>query len=91
MELLTRELDDKVRFGQKAIKRPGSGSGRVFRFPERRPPSQSGVFDDSRSMEVMGRPRSRGTGDMRTRQGDDRRAYHDGREIGFFGNRGMDR
>ncbi|KAE9454145.1 hypothetical protein C3L33_13950, partial [Rhododendron williamsianum] len=85
LELLTRELDDKVRFGQKAIKRPGSGSGRVFRFPERRPPSQSGVYDDSRSMEVMGRPRSRGTGDMWTTQGDDRRAYHDGREIGFFG------
>ncbi|KAF7124100.1 hypothetical protein RHSIM_Rhsim12G0108800 [Rhododendron simsii] len=89
LELLTQELDDKVRFGQKAIERPGSGSGRVSGFPERRPPSQSGVFDNSRSMEVMGRPRSRGSGDMRTRH--DRRAYHDGREIGYFGNRGMDR
>lgn len=91
LELLIRELDDKVRFGQKATERPGSGSGRVFTFPERRPPSQSGVFEDSRRMDVMERPRSRGTGDMWTRQGDDRRGYQGGRERGFLGNRGMDR
>lgn len=91
LELLIRELDDKVRFGQKATERPGSGSGRVFTFPERRPPSQSGAFEDSRRMDVMERPRSRGTGDMWTRQGDDRRGYQGGRERGFLGNRGMDR
>lgn len=91
LELLIRELDDKVRFGQKVTERPGSGSGRVFAFPERRPPSQSGVFEDSRRMEVMERPRSRGTGDTWTRQGDDRRGYQGGRERGFVGNRGMDR
>lgn len=40
LETLIRELDDKVRFGQKAVERPGSGAGRFTGFPER-PPSQS--------------------------------------------------
>ncbi|CAL5421254.1 unnamed protein product [Camellia sinensis] len=91
LELLIREMDDKVRFGQKAVERPGSGAGRVSGFPER-PPSQSGAFEESRSMEFMERPRSRGTGgDMWTRQGDDRRSFQGGRERGFLGNRDMDR
>lgn len=90
LELLTRELDDKVRFGQKAIERPGSGAGRVSSFPER-PPSQSGAFEEPRSVEYMDRPRSRGTGDMWSRQGDDRRSFQGGRERGFLGNRDMDR
>ncbi|XP_057507561.1 eukaryotic translation initiation factor 4B2-like [Actinidia eriantha] len=90
LELLIRELDDKVRFGQKGIERPGSGAGRVSSFPER-PPSQSGAFEESRSMDFMERPRSRGTGDMWPRQGDDRRSFQGGRERGFLGNRDTDR
>uniref|UniRef100_A0A5B6Z178 Putative hepatoma-derived growth factor-related protein 2-like n=1 Tax=Davidia involucrata TaxID=16924 RepID=A0A5B6Z178_DAVIN len=90
LELLVRELDDKVRFGQKAVERPDSGAGRVAGFPER-PPSQSGMFEESRSMEFMERPRSRGTGDVWTRQGNDRRAFQGGREGGFLGNRDVDR
>lgn len=35
LELLIRELDDKVRFGQKATERPGSGAGRSSGFSER--------------------------------------------------------
>ncbi|KAK3026025.1 hypothetical protein RJ639_042517 [Escallonia herrerae] len=114
LELLTRELDDKIRFGQKAIERPGSGAGRAASYPERpgsgagraasyperpgsgagrvasfseQPPSRSGSFEESRSFEFMDRPRSRGTGDAWTRQGDDRRAFSGGRERGFLGNR----
>ncbi|KAL6983784.1 hypothetical protein U1Q18_017160 [Sarracenia purpurea var. burkii] len=90
LELLIRELDDKVRFGPKVIERPGSGAGRVSSFPER-PPSQSGVFDESRSVEFMERPRSRGIGDPWTGHGDDRRASRGGRERGFLDNRDMDR
>ncbi|XP_042480049.1 eukaryotic translation initiation factor 4B2-like [Macadamia integrifolia] len=104
LELLIRELDDKVKFGQKALERPGSGAGRVAGFPDRpgsgagrgagfpeRPPSQSGLSEDYRSMEFTERPRSRGTGDVWTRTGDDRRAFQGGRERGFLGNRDMDR
>ncbi|PSR84815.1 Eukaryotic translation initiation factor 4B2 like [Actinidia chinensis var. chinensis] len=90
LELLIRELDDKVRFGQKGIERPGSGAGRVSSFPERSP-SQSGAFEESRSTDFMERPRSRGTVDMWPRQGDDRRSFQGGRERGFLGNRDMDR
>ncbi|KAF8378212.1 hypothetical protein HHK36_029550 [Tetracentron sinense] len=89
LELLIRELNDKVRFGQKAIERPGSGAGRIAGFPER-PPSQSGVSEESRSMEFLDRPRSRGTGGGWSRPGDDRRAFPDSRERGFL-NRDMDR
>lgn len=90
LEQLTRELDDKLRFGQKAMERPGSGAGRVAAFPERSP-FQSGSFEESRSVEYMERPRSRGTGDAWTRQGDDRRGFQGGRERGFLGNRDLDR
>ncbi|XP_038703735.1 eukaryotic translation initiation factor 4B2-like [Tripterygium wilfordii] len=90
LEILIRELDDKVRFGQKAIERPGSGAGRGASFVER-PPSLSGSFDDSRSAEFTNRPRSRGTGggDMWARHGDDRRSFQGGRERGFAGNRDL--
>ncbi|XP_052185761.1 eukaryotic translation initiation factor 4B2 [Diospyros lotus] len=90
LELLVLELDDKVRFGPKAIERPGSGAGRVSGFPDR-PPSQSGSVEESRSVEFMERPQSRGTGDTWMRQADDRRAFQGGRERGFLGNREMDR
>lgn len=88
LEMLARDLDSKVRFGTKA-ERPGSGAGRAAGFPER-PPSHSGSFDESRSMESMDRPRSRGMGDAWTRLGDDRRAFQ-GRERGFLGSRDLDR
>uniref|UniRef100_A0A803M720 Uncharacterized protein n=1 Tax=Chenopodium quinoa TaxID=63459 RepID=A0A803M720_CHEQI len=100
LEILTRELDDKVRFGQKAVERPGSrhgsrpgsGAGRFTSYPER-PPSQSGSFDNGRVPEVMDRPRSRGTGDVWTRPGEDRRGgFQGGRDRGgFLGNRDFDR
>ena len=117
MEALIRELDGKVRFGQKAVERPGSGAGRFTGFPERPPsqsagerpgsrpgsgagrfmsfserPSQSGSFDDVRGPETMDRPRSRGTADVWTRPGEDRRgSFQGGRDRGFLGNRDFDR
>lgn len=90
LEKLTRDLDDKLRFGQKAVERPGSGAGRAGSFLERTP-SQSGSIDDSRSVEFTDRPRSRGIGDPWSRPADDRRAFHGGRERGFLGSRDMDR
>ncbi|OAY32492.1 eukaryotic translation initiation factor 4B2 [Manihot esculenta] len=90
LEQLIRDLDDKVRFGQKATDRPGSGAGRSASFSER-PHSQSGSFDESRSTEHMDRPRSRGKPDIWTRPGDDRRAFQGGRERGFVGSRDFDR
>lgn len=89
LEMLIRDLDNKVRFGQKSIERPGSGAGRASGFPER--PPQFGSFDESRSVEFMDRPRSRGMGDVSTRPGDDRRGFQGGRDRGFLGNRDMDR
>nr|XP_017219868.1 PREDICTED: eukaryotic translation initiation factor 4B2-like [Daucus carota subsp. sativus] len=62
LEQIARELDDKVRFVQKPIERPGSGSGRGSAIFER-PPSRSGSYEDSRNTKFMQRPRSRGTGD----------------------------
>lgn len=93
LELLIRELDDKVRFGKKAAtERPGSGAGRIISFPDQRPPSQSGRSEDSRNMEFVDRPRSRGTVDAWARPVDDRRAFQGGRERGgFLGNRDLDR
>ncbi|GLT36653.1 hypothetical protein SLA2020_110160 [Shorea laevis] len=88
LEMLIRDLDDKVRFGQKA-ERPGSGAGRIGGFLDR-PPSQSGSTDGSRSVDFTDRPRSRGTGDIGTRLGDDRRAFQGGRERRFL-NRDLDR
>ncbi|CAK9136015.1 unnamed protein product [Ilex paraguariensis] len=108
LALLTLELDNKVRFGQKAIERPGSGAGRVAGYSERpierpgsgagrvagypeRPPSQSGASDETRGVQFMERPRSRGRGDAWTRHGDDRRAFQGGGDRGFLGNRDIDR
>ncbi|KAG5240771.1 eukaryotic translation initiation factor 4B [Salix suchowensis] len=90
LEILVRDLDDKVRFGPKAIERPGSGAGRASGFSER-PPSRSGSFDEPRNMEFMDRPQSRGMPDIWTRPDDDRRALQGGRERGFHGSRDFDR
>ncbi|KAF8408326.1 hypothetical protein HHK36_007475 [Tetracentron sinense] len=90
LELLIHKLDDKVRFGQKTIGRPGSGAGKVSGFHER-PPSQSDVPEDSSSIEFMDRPRSHGRGDVGTRPRDDKRAFQSSRERGFLGNRDIDR
>ncbi|KAK1415763.1 hypothetical protein QVD17_31549 [Tagetes erecta] len=103
LEQLTRELDDKLRFGQKTIERPGSGAGRMGSgFQERpgsgserggfhdRPPSQSGSFDESRSVDFSDRPRSRG--DFGMRPSDDRRGFGGGRDNrGYLGNREIGR
>ncbi|KAJ6821302.1 putative eukaryotic translation initiation factor 4B1 [Iris pallida] len=87
LEKLIRDLDDKVRFGQKATSemRPGSGAGN-------RPPSQSGMSEEPRNMEFTERPRSRGgLGDSWAKPMDDRRGFQGGRESSFFGSRNMDR
>ncbi|KAF9603113.1 hypothetical protein IFM89_033838 [Coptis chinensis] len=63
LELLICELDDKVRFGEKASGRPGSGAGRIVSFPDR-PPSQSGRSDEYRNVEYMVRSQSRGVGNI---------------------------
>ncbi|KAL0697692.1 hypothetical protein Bca4012_053814 [Brassica carinata] len=81
LDLLIRELDDKVRFRPKAVERPGSGAGsRTGNYGER-PHSRGGSVDES-----MERPRSRGTGG-----GDDRRNFQGSKERGFFSNRNFDR
>lgn len=90
LEQITHELDDKVRFVQKPIERPGSGSGRGSVVPER-PHFRSGSFGESRNVEFTERPRSRGTGDVWPRQRDDRRGFQGGRERGFLGSRDVDR
>ncbi|GMI70792.1 eukaryotic initiation factor 4B2 [Hibiscus trionum] len=93
LEMLIQDLENKVRFGQKAVERPGSGAGRTGSFPDR-PPSQSGSIDGSRSMEFMDRPRSHGTADAWTKPSDERRGFQGGqggRDRGFQGNRDMER
>ncbi|KAF6137182.1 hypothetical protein GIB67_030946 [Kingdonia uniflora] len=73
------------------LERPGSRTGRVPGFPVRRP-SQSGIYEDSRNMEFMDRPRSRGTaGDVWARPEDGRNTFPGGRERGFLNNRDLDR
>ncbi|XVE92314.1 hypothetical protein REPUB_Repub01dG0085900 [Reevesia pubescens] len=94
LETLIRELENKVKFGQKSVERPGSGAGRIGSFSDR-PPSQSGSIDGSRSVEFLDRPRSRGTTDAWTRPVDDRRGFQGGfqggRDRGFLGNKDLDR
>ncbi|XWS22668.1 hypothetical protein CRYUN_Cryun29cG0055800 [Craigia yunnanensis] len=94
LEILIQDLNNNVRFGQKAVERPGSGAGRISSFPDR-PPSQSGSIDGCSGVEFMDRPRSRGTADAWTRPGDDRRGFQGGfqggRDRGFLGNRDLDR
>ncbi|XP_061375756.1 eukaryotic translation initiation factor 4B2-like isoform X2 [Gastrolobium bilobum] len=91
LEILIRDLDDKVRFGQKAIERPGSAAGKTTGFPDR-PPSESGSFEDSRRVEFADRPRSRGAGDTWMRPGDDKRPSQGSRDRrGFLSSRDMNR
>ncbi|OWM76128.1 hypothetical protein CDL15_Pgr009774 [Punica granatum] len=90
LEMLIRDLDDKIRFRPKAPERPGSGSGRSTGYSDR-PPSRSGSIDESRGMDYNGRPSSRGTGDAWARPAGDRRAFQGGRDRGFFGSRDYDR
>lgn len=92
LELLIREFDDKVRFGQKATidMRPGSGSGRTVSSFDR-PPSQSGISEEQRITDYGERPRSRGgMGDHWSKPADDRR-FQVAKERGFPGNRNVDR
>ncbi|XWS34706.1 hypothetical protein CRYUN_Cryun21dG0060800 [Craigia yunnanensis] len=90
LEIIIQDLNNKVRFGQKVVERPGSGAGRIGNFPDR-PSSRSGSIDGSRSVEFMDRPRSRGTADAWTRPGDERRGFQGGRDRGFLGNRDLDK
>ncbi|XP_039157863.1 eukaryotic translation initiation factor 4B2 [Eucalyptus grandis] len=90
LEALTRDLDDKVRFGQKSVDRPGSGYGRSGSFSDR-PPSRSGSIDESRSMDYNDRPSSRGMGDAWSRSGNDRRPFQGGRDSGFLASRDSNR
>ncbi|KAK4429767.1 Eukaryotic translation initiation factor 4B2 [Sesamum alatum] len=48
LELLVRQLDDKVRYSQKNFERPVSGAGRGVGFNER-PPSRPGANEDPRA------------------------------------------
>ena len=82
LDLLIRELDDKVR--------PGSSASRGGSYSER-PHSRAGSIDESRSVESMERPRSHGTGDNWPRPVDDRRNFQGSKERGFFNNRNFDR
>ncbi|CAN8293853.1 unnamed protein product [Cochlearia groenlandica] len=90
LDSLIRELDDKVRFRPKQVDRPGSGAGRTGNYSER-PHSRGGSIDESRSVESMERPSSRGTGDNWPRPVDDRRNFQGSKERGFFSNRNFDR
>ncbi|XP_027365436.1 eukaryotic translation initiation factor 4B2-like [Abrus precatorius] len=91
LELLIHDLDDKVRFGQKAVERPGSSAGKATASSDR-PPSRSSSFEDSRSVDFADRPQSRGTGDMWMRPSDDRRQFQGSRERGWFsGSRDLNR
>ncbi|CAL9248586.1 unnamed protein product [Arabidopsis halleri] len=91
LEILTRELDDKVRFRQKPVERPGSGAGRTGTFSERTH-SRAGSIDETRSFESTERPRSRGAVDAWVRPADDqRRNFQGSKERGFFSNRSSSR
>ncbi|CAH8252140.1 unnamed protein product [Arabidopsis lyrata] len=90
LDLLIRELDDKVRFRPRAVERPGSSASRAGSYSER-PHSRAGSIDESRNVEPMERPRSRGTGDNWPRPVDDRRNFQGSKERGFFSNRNFDR
>uniref|UniRef100_A0A7N1A718 Eukaryotic translation initiation factor 4B n=1 Tax=Kalanchoe fedtschenkoi TaxID=63787 RepID=A0A7N1A718_KALFE len=90
LDQLARELDDKIRFGQKGVDRPGSGAGRAPGFSDR-PPSRTGSVDEPRGAEFLERPRSRGTADVWSRSGNDRRPFQGGRERGFLAHRDTDR
>lgn len=89
LELIIRELDDKVRFVKRGNDRPISAAGRP---PESfdRPGSQSGRPDSGNSFESLGRPRSRGGeggGPDVWRSAEDRRGAYGGGRDKFFSNR----
>ncbi|KAM3358641.1 eukaryotic translation initiation factor 4B2 [Capsicum galapagoense] len=69
LELLIRDLDDKIRFSQKPLQRPGSGSGRGAGLPDRSL-SQPASYEDRRAGDQMDRPRSRSGGDAWARPSD---------------------
>ncbi|PHT68309.1 hypothetical protein T459_27796 [Capsicum annuum] len=69
LELLIRDLDDKIRFSQKPLQRPGSGSGRGAGHPDRSL-SQPASYEDRRAGDQMDRPRSRSGGDAWARPSD---------------------
>jgi hypothetical protein len=82
LELLTRELDDKIRFGQ----RPGSGAGRVTTFPRsslaEEPQVAVTIIDRSHSHD---RPRSRGGMEPYHKPVEERWGFQGSRERDSFG------
>ncbi|KAL0924491.1 hypothetical protein M5K25_005324 [Dendrobium thyrsiflorum] len=92
LENLIRELDDKVRFGQRAFAnaRPGSGSRRTP-FSAEKPSVQTGFSEDSRQTEFVERPRSRGTGDSWYRPVIEKRGFQSNRDSTLLPSRSMDR
>ncbi|KAL5216265.1 hypothetical protein ABZP36_007666 [Zizania latifolia] len=76
LELLTIELDDKVRFGQ----RPGSGAGRVSTVPPASFAEEPQVMGS-----VVDRPHSRGGMESFPKQAEERWGFQGSRERGSFG------
>ncbi|RYR64552.1 hypothetical protein Ahy_A03g010635 [Arachis hypogaea] len=92
LEHLIRDLDDKVRFGQKAVERPGSSAGRSVVYSDRPHSRSSSIsIEDSRG-ESADRPRSRGTSDTWAGPNDDQRSYRGSKDRrGFLSSRDMNR
>ncbi|XP_020580127.1 eukaryotic translation initiation factor 4B1-like [Phalaenopsis equestris] len=88
LENLIHELDDKVRFVQRASadSRPGSGSGRAA-FSADKLSVQNGVSEGSRQTEFG----SRGTSDSWSRPVSGKRGFLSSKDSGFLGNRSMNR
>ncbi|KQK00164.1 eukaryotic translation initiation factor 4B1 [Brachypodium distachyon] len=82
LELLTTELDDKIRFGQ----RPGSGAGRVAA------PAPTNLAEAAQVTDSMGRPRSHGGIEQHPKPMEERWGFQGSRErSSFVGNRSSDR
>ncbi|KAL6650906.1 hypothetical protein ACP70R_009831 [Stipagrostis hirtigluma subsp. patula] len=79
LELLTRELDDKIRFGQ----RPSSGAGRSKPFPP-----TSLTEEPQVTVTTLDRPRSRGGMDSYPKPVEERWGFQGSRERGSFGGSG---
>ncbi|CAM0904168.1 unnamed protein product [Alopecurus aequalis] len=79
LELLSVELDDKTRFGQ----RPSSGAGRVASFPQATSAEEPHV-----AVAHMDRPRSRGGVETYPKPVEERWGFHGSRERGSFGGAG---
>ncbi|KAL6882549.1 hypothetical protein ACP4OV_011239 [Aristida adscensionis] len=79
LEQLTRELDDKIRFGQ----RPSSGAGRATPFP---PASLAG--EPQATVTILDRPRSRGGMESYPKPVEERWGFQGSRERGSFGGSG---